>query len=488
MVSCDWFVDFFVTSVYKGISVILSSGILKTEGRMAGRQSFATFMSMAGAVVCLCFTSAVAVAEGNYEFMQAGTATQQKYVGPGSCSATACHGSVQPRKETKVLQNEYSTWIVQDKHAKAQQVLSNPVSMRIAKILGLPDAAHAPKCLACHALYVSPDQKARDFDIAEGVSCESCHGPALAWLGPHTSKSQTHAQNVALGLYDTKDLVHRTEKCMTCHLGTSDKFVDHEMIAAGHPDLVFELDSFQAVEPVHWVEKDPKRPAEASRDPLFGVRAWSVGQAVQLKESMDRLARRARGKVWPEYAELDCFTCHHSLTSAEDSWRQARGYEGRRAGNPPYNVSRYVVFKHLVHDVDPQTAQRLDEELNKVASLVTELQPNRDEIADHAARVATLSGVLANSINAMTFDKARTARLMKEISADADYISNNGERCAEQATMALDSLYIAYSKDGSPNPEVKQAINALFQQLENPSAYNGRKFAAQLKKIGTAIP
>jgi hypothetical protein len=455
---------------------------------MTGRRSFTTFMSLAGTVSCLFFAGNMAVAEGNYEFMQTGAAAQQKYVGPGSCSATACHGSVQPRKETKVLQNEYSTWVVQDKHAKAQQVLSNPVSMRIAKILGLPDAAHAPKCLLCHALYVAPEQKAREFDIAEGVSCESCHGPALAWLGPHTSRTQTHAQNIALGLYDTKDLVHRTEKCMSCHLGTSEKFVDHEMIAAGHPDLVFELDSYQAVEPVHWVEKDAKRPAEPSKDSLFGVRAWSVGQAVQLKESMERLARRAKGKVWPEYGELDCFTCHHSLTSSEDSWRQARAYEGRRPGNPPYNVSRYVVFKHLVREVDSRTAQQLDEELNKVASLVTDLQPNRDEIADHAARVAELSGRLASELNGMTFDKARTARLMKQISADADYISNNGERCAEQATMALDSLYIAYSKDGTPNPEVKQAINALFQQLENPSAYNGRKFAAQLKKFGTAIP
>src|SRR5438067_2214076 len=90
--------------------------------------------------------------------------------------------------------------------------------------------------------------------------------------------------------------------------------------------------------------------------------------------------------------------------SAEDSWRQARGYEGRRPGNPPYNVSRYVVFKHLVRDVDASTAQQLDEGLNKASSLVTELQPSRDEIADHAARVADLSARLANELNRMIFD------------------------------------------------------------------------------------
>jgi len=34
------------------------------------------------------------------------------------------------------------------------------------------------------------------------------------------------------------------------------RFVDHEMIAAGHPDLFFELDSFSAVMPRHW--KSPR--------------------------------------------------------------------------------------------------------------------------------------------------------------------------------------------------------------------------------------
>jgi hypothetical protein len=454
---------------------------------MSRSQFLHTRLFMMAAAFC-CLFAGLAFAEGSYEFMQAGTGQQGKYVGPGSCSATACHGSVQPRRETKVLQNEYSTWVLQDKHAKAQQVLNNMVSVRIAKILGLQDAAHAPKCLACHALYVPPEQKGREFDITEGVSCESCHGPGLNWLGPHTARDQSHAQNVALGLYDTKSLVHRTEKCLTCHVGTSEKWVDHEMIAAGHPDLVFELDSFQAVEPVHWVEKDRARPAEIGKDPLFGVRAWSVGQAVQMKESMNRLARRAKGKVWPEYAELDCFTCHHSLTSAEDSWRQARGYEQRRPGNPPYNASRYVVFKHLAHDVDLQTSQQLEAELNKVAALVAELQPNRDEIADHATRAAELSGRLAESLNAMSFDRPRTARLMKQIANDADDISNSGERSAEQAAMAMDSLYIAYSKEAkTPSPEVRTAIDGLFQQLENPSAYNGRRFATQLKKVGAVI-
>ena len=55
----------------------------------------------------------------------------------------------------------------------------------------------------------------------------------------------------------------------------------------------------------------------------------------------------------------------------------------------------------------------------------------------------------------------------------------------EQAAMAMDSLYIAYSKDTKPTDaaETRAAINGLFQQLENPSSYNADQFATALRRI-----
>ncbi len=187
-----------------------------------------------------------------------------KYIGPGSCAATSCHGSVRPVAGSRILQNEYSTWIIQDKHSRAYQALTGDVGERMARILKLgAKAEESPKCLACHALSVSPEQRGRAFEISEGVSCENCHGPASGWLGPHTTKSWPHEKSVALGMHDTRDFIHRTEKCLECHLGTKNKFVDHEMIAAGHPDLFFELDLFSAVMPRHW--KVPREPDRGNR-------------------------------------------------------------------------------------------------------------------------------------------------------------------------------------------------------------------------------
>jgi hypothetical protein len=414
------------------------------------------------------------------------TSTREfKYTGPGSCSAPSCHGGVQPRQTSRVLQNEYSTWVVQDKHSRAYSVLMNPVSQRMGRILGIPHPETASRCLACHSLDISQEQRAHSFDSSDGVSCECCHGPAEVWLGEHTTtdwRKLTAQQKAQEGMYDTKDLVPRSERCLTCHLGTKEKFVDHEMIAAGHPDLYFELDSFSAVMPRHW-----KQPLET--DPWIGARSWGTGQAVQLREDLNRLTVRAHGKIWPEYSELDCFACHHSLTDAKDSWRQERGYPGRRPGNPPWNMSRYVVFRQLASEVNAETSTRLEAGMNQLFMQMSQLTSNRDDIASTASSSAELADQLAQRIVGMQFDSALTLRLLRNISADSSYIAGQGERAAEQAAMAIDSLFIAYTQNASVGnaQQVRDAINGLFDQLRDPSAYNQYTFEQKMRAVNALL-
>jgi hypothetical protein len=420
-----------------------------------------------------------------------------KYIGPGSCAATSCHGSVRPIADSRIFQNEYSTWIIKDKHSRAYQALTGGTGERIARILKLgAKAEEAPKCLACHALNPAPEQRGRVFEISEGVSCENCHGPTSAWLGPHTTRSWAHEKSVALGMQDTRDVIHRTEKCLECHLGTKNKFVDHEMIAAGHPDLYFELDSFSAVMPRHWKtprESEPGKPAEDAA--WVGVREWSTGQAVQLRAAMERLTWRAKGErfdkkdVWPEYSELSCFACHHSLGPAKDSWRQEHGFVGRRPGDPAWNSSRYAVFRLMAKQIDSANAQELDRQMLAVSDEMSKLNPDRNTVASAAAAAVPLAQRIAERLSTMQYDQAIALRMLQRVSVDAENISLADERAAEQAAMALDSLYIAYSRDTKPAnaAEVRAAINDLFQQLENPSAYNADQFASSLRRIHTLL-
>jgi hypothetical protein len=445
---------------------------------------FARRIGLCTALLMLC---------GLPNFLGAAESESAKYLGPGSCAATSCHGSVKPVADSRILQNEYSTWIIKDKHSKAYQALTGNIGERMAQILKLGSKAEdAPKCLACHALYTTPGQRGRAFEIADGVSCENCHGPSSIWLGRHTESRWTHKESVEAGMVDTRNVIHRTEKCLECHLGSQNKFVDHEMIAAGHPDLYFELDSFSAVEPRHWKTPRESAPGKPVEDGTWvGVRDWSTGQAVQLRASLERLTWRAKGErydkkdVWPEYSEFSCFACHHALVPAKDSWRQAHEYPGRRPGDPAWNESRYAVFRLLAKQVDPAAAQDLDKHLATLASTMSTLNPDRAAVASEASVAAPIAQRMAERLAAMPYDQELALRMLQQITSDAENISLADERAAEQATMAIDSLYIAYSKETKPKnaEEVRSAINGLFQQLENPSAYNADQFAAALRRL-----
>jgi hypothetical protein len=401
-----------------------------------------------------------------------------KYVGPGSCSASACHGSISPRNTTKVLQNEYSTWVTEDSHARAYTSLTGSLGRQMSTILRIGPAEKSQRCLVCHAISAPAGHRAREFDIAEGVSCESCHGPASEWLGPHIQSTAKHTDMVKLGLVDSKNLTVRSEKCLSCHLGAPGMHVDHELIAAGHPDLRFELDSFTAIEPPHWVEKNT--------DPLFGMRAWGIGQAVQLRESMLRVARDAKSGPWPEFSEMDCITCHHSLTGPE-SWRQKEGFAGHRPGEAPYNISRYIVFQKFADEIDASTNSELAASTAKVAMLITTMSPDREAVQAAANRSAELANKLLVELQGAQYDLARTQRLIRGIAGEADAISKQGERAAEQATMTVDSLYIATAKAGATNAETRAAIDQLFVQVKNPSAYNAPMFAESMKRVGRTL-
>jgi hypothetical protein len=111
-------------------------------------------------------------------------------------------------------------------------------------------------------------------------------------------------------------------------------------------------------------------------------------------------------------------------------------------------------------------------------------------VAVEATSVSELAGNLAKRLNGMKFDQPQTLRLLKSIAADGDGIAEQGERAAEQATMALDSLFIAYTKNGKlgDDAEIRASINGLFQQLDDPSLFNGFKFAAAMKSLSSLLP
>src|SRR2546425_7991450 len=84
-------------------------------------------------------------------------------------------------------------------------------------------------------------------------------------------------------MYDTKNFLLRSEKCVSCHLS-----IDQELVAAGHPDLLaFELATFSANMPPHWRDKGA----------WADTKVWATGQAILLREAPKQPASRPKNGV-----------------------------------------------------------------------------------------------------------------------------------------------------------------------------------------------
>ncbi|MCS6946696.1 MAG: cytochrome c family protein, partial [Steroidobacteraceae bacterium] len=114
--------------------------------------------------------------------MAASGKVEAQYQGVASCAQSFCHGAARPLTATRVLQNEYTTWIHFDPHARAFAVLRSESSRRMARRLGIGDPAQAPQCLACHADPIAAPLRGARFQLDDGVGCETCHGAAQRWL------------------------------------------------------------------------------------------------------------------------------------------------------------------------------------------------------------------------------------------------------------------------------------------------------------------
>jgi hypothetical protein len=148
----------------------------------------------------------------------------------------------------------------------------------------------------------------------------------------HYQSGVSRDELARLGMIDTKDLLVRGRLCASCHVGSADRDMDHDMIAAGHPPLRFEQASYEALlGRKHWDD----RPSRAA-NPNYEVQLWGAGRVTSAEASLDLLEGRAHRAMlatkalngpgqatnggqkqpWPEFAELNCLACHQPLRAA----------------------------------------------------------------------------------------------------------------------------------------------------------------------------
>ena len=401
------------------------------------------------------------------------------HLGVATCAGSNCHGASTRPRNSYVPGNEYLIWSKQDKHRNAYNVLLDDRAIKMAHALGLPDAAHQKICLDCHADDVPQNLRGAQFQLSDGVDCEACHGGASGWLGIHISGA-THPQNIAAGLYPTEQPIARAEKCLGCHYGDSTRFLDHRLYGAGHPRLAFELDTYTAIEPSHFVV-DQGYVERKGR--ITDVQVWATGQAVALVRRMDAVLdqKHAPKGFWPEFAFFDCQSCHHEYGAYARPTTTGLG-----PGTVKFNDANEVMLKVAASRVAPAAATALGEHMLALhKATLDDWAAVQREAAGVRGAAQSLVGEFAHHDFTADDMRAMADALFALADADAEFSHD------EQITMALEALTTGLKSAGDVGDQKAQSVDAamkaVYAAFASEATVNHDAFAKALKGLQQAM-
>jgi len=358
-----------------------------------------------------------------------GAETPAKFLGANSCASASCHGG------GGAHQDQFLVWSLKDFHSqRPPATLATARSKQIADALAIKDPAADARCTVCHAPLNSVPENLRgeNFKAGEGVSCESCHGAAENWIRSHTRKDYTRADRTASGMRDLQNLYVRANTCVACHQN-----VDADILKAGHPELIFELDGQSVAEPKHWS-------AEKSGN---GAQAWLVGQAVALREMSWQLYLAGPGSNSPEIVKSPAADRYYGL--APLIWKVS---EVLGIPTPKPVKNNGVAFKNA--------------------------QAWSDQIAKTAAGLDWSDAITRKFLYVL----AGSSKDFRD-----DSVSQNLQaRRAERLVLALDRLVTALPEYKN-NESVQASLNQLFKLAQSVPDFDPKPFAAALEKFSTAL-
>ncbi|MDR3638816.1 MAG: multiheme c-type cytochrome [Isosphaeraceae bacterium] len=387
-----------------------------------------------------------------------------EYQGASSCSAVGCHGGSESRAGGA---SAYRIWITRDPHAEAYAVLADERSERIAVNLAGPTRSvirptDDARCLNCH---VHADAKttrhATTFTLFDGVSCESCHGPAERWVQEHWSDWKTHPvkeqQKQQSGMNTTQILVAQARLCAGCHVGGSGRDVNHDLIAAGHPRLNFEFSAFLANMPAHWDVGQGNDPARESQ-------AWAIGQVASACAALELLAWRAASdskalRPWPEFGEYSCASCHHDLSSM--GWARTGNGSGD-AGRLRWGTWSMPLASRLVDGVVREPASSVL--LLRAEMARPEPRPSEVERLAHRAAAACRAGLdRLDSSPPLSPDALREL-----IESAARQPPSSWEEATQLYLAAAAHQHALKGRNARPSPDGDASLRAMFDSLAFP--------------------
>ncbi len=403
-------------------------------------------------------------------FAQTPDIARYQHLGAATCASSVCHGKIAAQPGRNVALNEYGIWAKEDVHSRAYHALEAPLSKRIAANMGIGNPTTEKICLDCHADNVPKNRRGPRFQLSDGVGCEACHGGSEKWIEGHAAASRTHKENLAQGMYPSEQPVQRAELCLSCHLGTKDKFATHMIMAAGHPRLAFELEAYTTNQPAHFsVDADYKQRKGA----ITGMNLWLTGQI----ESARGLLLLARSDVLhpvgivPEFALYDCHSCHHPMDRLRGNKQGPAA--GSKTGGLRLQTQNLVMLQAALEKVDPQARGELT---TLTVALISAGQ--RDVAALNAAADALLAWLkVREPLSRRAFSRAEILDVRKLLLRDAAADKVGDYAVAEQIVLGVESLSYAL---GDRNAK-KAALDKLYAAVKDGTTFVPTQFAAAAK-------
>jgi hypothetical protein len=329
-----------------------------------------------------------------------GPMSSPRYLGAASCSSSSCHGGAGEQH------NQFIVWSQRDYHQRTSLILTNARSARIAERLSINDASVSTRCTVCHSplTTISPTRLSEKNHPDNGVSCESCHGPAEAWLRSHTRRDYTYAMRVSAGMRDLRNWYVRANACVACH-----QTVDTDVIDAGHPRLVFELSTQMKAQPPHW------------RDPADSpVRAWLTGQAVALRELTWKMQGNDRNSDPDALAQTSALAWLLSKVTSSDRSLPLilEGADSDTLHRAADQLARHVsarTFENGYSTTVLQMFTSLAAEFNRSSSV------SADVLFYRAKRLALACVALSETSGHPQVTSAELGRILKDVSSPVDF-------------------------------------------------------------------
>ena len=402
-------------------------------------------------------------------------------LGVSSCATSACHGSAIPRTQTRILRNEFRTWLEEDSHSDAYDVLLGEDSRQIIRNLqgfGSPieSAETSAVCLDCHA--TSQDRS----HVTDGVSCESCHGGARAWIDRHDEVSSPE-EALALGMVPTWEPETRADVCLSCHLGTEEQFVTHEIMAAGHPRLAFELETFTYRQPAHFPGPETGSYSERKPESADSGRVWAIGQGVHLRNYARLLSSSPGESRWPEFAKFDCFSCHQAVERDQGPPEPPTVGSGLLA----LNRSSALMFREVIAVLDPEHLESLDVQMDSLDQALAEPGSELRRVGESIVEIVSAD---LGHIATREWDRSDLLALLDRLTSPRLAATYRTYADAEQVTMAVQALVAGLENDQVPdqlNPALR-SLTSLFEATTDEFAFRIGAFRENLADFRRSLP